>query len=77
MDTYLGVNVIKAEKMNRAKFISTIRNEDLKSGIEYEDGYRIQHLNSDGIVSEAWLSKDSFECIYRKISEDEMNLINQ
>lgn len=69
MESYIGTKIVQAEPMDNNAFVC----EQGKSipNTPDEPGYKVLHDNH----YTSWSPKDIFEAAYRKISDDEKQLI--
>jgi hypothetical protein len=70
MENYIGVKIIKAEKMDECTFLATVKGEDV-SNRETRPGYKVVY--PDNYVS--WSPKNTFEEAYRKIEQPLVDFI--
>jgi len=79
MEAYIGTKIILAEPMKEFDFSSKSigRGQPTDSTTPDRPGYHVQYSNPDGSKYDSWSPKDVFERAYRKVSEDEKELINQ
>jgi len=73
LQLYVGAKIIKAEPMSRFEFLNNIKNQDVPTALDDEDGYYV--LYPDGY--ESWSPKATFEEAYRLVSDGEIVLLNE
>lgn len=75
MQAYLGTKVILAEEMSEGEFNAAFEGKVHPAEQVDREGYHVQYSNPGGGKYDSWSPKDVFERAYRKVSEDEKNLL--
>lgn len=70
MDKFIGAKIIRAEEMDECTFLEKFKKVDA-GGRETRPGYHVRY--PDGYDS--WSPKDVFETTYRKIADEELELL--
>lgn len=77
MERYIGTKIVLAEPMDAAAFVLTVRALPgvitIESNGRGPEGYKVMY--EDGYTS--WSPKEVFERAYRRITDAEINLIEQ
>lgn len=77
MQAYIGSKIILAEPMGENAFGRQFKGTTPSDNQESQPGYHVQYSNPDGSKYDSWSPTNVFERAYRKVSDDEKELVNQ